>query len=323
MTGPRRIWTIGEALAALVSPDTRALEHVNHLNVGMGGAEFNVAIGVARLGHAAAWIGVVGDDPWGRQVRRELRAEGVDVRARVTGESFTAAYVRERRAGTCTRATYLRRGSAGSMLCESDLALLEPRPGDVVHLTGITPALSQSAREAWSGAVDKAKSSGALVSVDVNFRSKLWAAMQARKAFADIARHVDLLLASPEEASLVFGLESTEPQTCAKVLQGLLAPGAQVVMKLGAAGSMHFDPDGLATHGAALQVPVVDPVGAGDAFAAGFLSGALDGLSVSERLVRAHACAAYVVASSGDWEGLPRPEEMTSAHLLANEELQR
>jgi 2-dehydro-3-deoxygluconokinase len=319
----RRVWTMGEGLAALVSPGPGPAEHACTLNVGAGGAELNVAIGLARLGHPVTWVGVVGDDPWGKRICRDLRAEGVDVHARVVSETFTAAYLREQRTATLVRATYLRRGAAGSLMNRADARVIAPVPGDIVHLTGVTPALSGSAREAWLCAAQQAHGSKAHLSLDVNYRSALTTPEDAVLAFNAIAPYVHTLMASIDEAEIVTGKRLPTATKAAAALSAVLGRPADIVIKNGADGSLHFDAGGSVTEGKAFDVTVADLVGAGDAFAAGYLSGVLDQRPVAERLGRAHACAAFVVSSIGDWEGAPRRAELQFTSTFATKEIHR
>jgi len=311
-----RVWTVGEGLAVLVAPGPGPAEHATHLEVGVGGAELNVAMALGRLGHPVTWIGVVGSDPWGRRIVRELRAEGVTVCSRTTDDAATGAYLRERRTRGLMMAIYMRQGSAGSQLSHHDVENLAIDSGDVLHLTGITPALSDSAHAAWVSAAQRAHERGALVSLDVNYRSALSTPDDARQFFASVRDSVDLIMASAEEADVVCGREGLTAEEATAALRDNVAPDTDIVIKDGANGSLHLAPDGSLTTAAAVPVDIEDLVGAGDAFAAGYLSGLLDGAPVHDRLSRGHLCAAFVIASRGDWEGAPRREELALAPHL-------
>jgi 2-dehydro-3-deoxygluconokinase len=318
-----RFWTIGEPLAVLIPTEIAPAEQCDLLRVRVGGAELNVAIGLSRLDHDVTFIGVVGNDPWGRRVLRELRAEGVDVRVRTDSGHPTGAYLRERRASGLTRATYLRRGSAGAQLEGPDLSEFQPGTGDVVHLTGITPALSDAALAVWLAAAETARSRGAVLSLDINHRSALWTSKEARSAFCKIAHLASTVLAGTDEASLVTNEDLASPADAVEALRRLLPHDTEVVIKDGASGSLHVDSTGRATQAAAIALTPHDVVGAGDAFAAGYLSALADGLTPGQRLERAHACAAFVVSTDGDWEGAPRRHELAAASSLASLEVSR
>jgi len=311
-------------MAVLVTPGHGPAEHATTLHVGIGGAEFNVAVGLARLGHPVTYIGVVGDDPWGRRVHRELRAERVDAFLRVTPDSFTGAYLREHRTQNLSRATYLRRGSAGSLLTRSDTEQIHAVPGDVLHLTGLTAAISGTAAQAWLHAAAQAHQADAHVSLDVNYRSAVSTPREAAKLFAAVAGHLHTVMASIEEAQVVTGRPSlAKPADAADALAEALPHATDIVIKNGAEGSMHVDSHGSVTEEAALSVAVTDLVGAGDAFASGYLSGLLDAETPAVRLDRGHACAAFVVSTHGDWEGAPRRDELALAPALTLKEVHR
>jgi 2-dehydro-3-deoxygluconokinase len=342
--------TFGETMAAMRAAGPLRLGGPLHLSV--AGAESNVAIGLARLGHRVSWAGRVGADELGALVLRTLRAESVDVGHAVTDSSGrpTGLLIFEPRLGDLTRVSYYRVGSAGSAVAADDvLAALAPAPR-VLHLTGITPALSPAAADAVRAAAQAASQSGVTVCLDVNFRSRLWTAGQARAALTPLLRFTDLLVASEDELPVVSpgpgasraGASQTSPgepgpgitspgpvtgepgpgdpgagestasaATPEETATALLAEGpSEVVIKRGAAGATAVSVAG-AVHRPARRVPVAGLVGAGDAFVAGYLSGHLDGLEPAERLDRAVSVAAFAVASRGDWEGLPTRDELT------------
>ncbi|MFI2198203.1 sugar kinase [Streptomyces coeruleorubidus] len=286
-----------------------ALRLGGSLGLSVAGAESNVAIGLARLGHRVRWAGRVGADELGALVLRTLRAEDIDTGHAVTDGTGrpTGLLLTEPRLGTLTRVSYYRAGSAGSAVSPADV-LPALSPGTrVLHLTGITPALGPSAAEAALTAAATAHESGITVCLDVNYRSRLWSADQARTALRPMLAHVDLLIASEDELPLVLERPAAdEPEA----VDGIVSAGVrEVVVKRGARGATSFTADG-ASDCAARQVDAVDLVGAGDAFVAGYLSGLLDGADIPARLHRAVTTAAFAVATRGDWEGLPTRDEL-------------
>lgn len=287
--------TLGEALVSFrtpaIGPGWAASAHV-------AGAESNVAIGLARLGHDARWVGRVSDDPLGDWVVATLAAEGVDVSCVVRDRRPAGAMVLESPDDHARRVTYLRAGSAGSALSAAD-AVPALEGARRVHLSGVTTALSGPARKACVEVARAASGRGVPVSLDVNFRPRLWDVADAREALAEVLPFVSTVIASEEELPLVAS--GPEPDAVA----ALLAAGAsEVVVKRGPAGASAFTADGV-VHLAARAVPVVDVIGAGDALCAGFLSGLLDRLPLSDALARGIDVAAACVSSPGDWEGLP------------------
>lgn len=279
------------------------------LAVSIAGAESNVAIGLSRLGHRVAWAGRVGQDESGSLVMRTLAAEGVECGGVVRdGDHATGMLIFEKRLPDVTRVEYHRRDSAGSRwsVADAERALsMNPR---LVHVTGITPALSVAARDATFALIDGAKRQGATVSVDINFRSRLWNAETAAPHLRRLVDGADIVIASPDELDLVGG----DPAA-------LIRAGARdVVVKNGAEGATAYDAERSVTV-SARTVTVIDSIGAGDAFSAGYLSGWLDELSLEDRMERAHALGAFAVSSHGDWEGLPRRDEIELIGLASGD----
>lgn len=288
--------TIGEALVSFrtdaIAPGWTASAHV-------AGAESNVAIGVARLGHAACWVGRVSDDALGSWVVATLAGEGVDVSHVVRDARQAGVMVLESPADHARRVTYVRRGSAGSALASGDV--LAALPGcRRVHLTGVTLALSDGARQACVALAREAAAAGIPVSLDVNHRPGLWSVDEAGAALAQILPHVATVIASEDELPLL--VDAPEAEAVAHLLAG---GASEVVVKRGERGASAWSADAEA-HVPARAVEVVDVIGAGDALCAGLLSGLLDGLPLAAALARGTDVAAACVSSPGDWEGLPR-----------------
>ncbi len=290
--------TLGETMVAV-----RVAERIRFggdATLAVAGAESNVAIGLARLGHGVRWGGRLGADESGELVLRTLRAENVlvDTVSRDTDRA-TGLVLFEQRLPDVTRVEYHRRDSAGSRVRAADsVAALADMPR-ILHITGVTPALSASAAEAVTEAVRIARGGGALISFDVNYRSRLWDPDTAAATLRPLARAADVVIASEDE----LGLVARDPGE-------LIDCGvSEVMIKLGADGAAAHTAAGVRT-GEGHRVSVVDSIGAGDAFTAGYLSALLDGGDIAERLARANTLGAFAVSSRGDWEGLPSREEL-------------
>ncbi|TDD28520.1 sugar kinase [Kribbella turkmenica] len=294
--------TIGETMVSLRTARPMRLGGDAHLSI--AGSESNVAIGLARLGHQAAWLGAVGNDEPGRLIQRTLRAEGVDTRwLRFSDESFTGFIAFDQPSHDITRVSYHRRGSAGSTLtsaeCVDALNAAAPR---LLHVTGITPALSGSARAATLDVVRAASESAVRVSLDVNYRGRLWSRAEAT-ALRELLPFVHTVFASDDELDILT--DASEP------VRGLLDNGiTEVVVTAGGKGAWSHTADGT-IHRPALPVTVVDSIGAGDAFVSGYLSATLDHLSPDQRLDRATTSGAFCVTATGDWESLPTRADLT------------
>ncbi|MEU8180045.1 sugar kinase [Micromonospora sp. NPDC049047] len=297
--------TLGETMAAFRSSGPLRLGGTAGISV--AGAESTVAIGLARLGHRAAWIGVTGADEPGALVRRTLHAEGVDLTwSRIDPSAPTGLILFENRVADINRVTYHRAGSAGSRLGPADVTRAFDAPGSpprLLHVTGITCALGVEPYQSVLAAVRRARAAGSTVCLDVNHRQRLWSVTEAAAALRPLVPSIDLVVASDDELAVLT--DAADP------VAALLSAGVtEVVVKHGAGGASSHRATGT-VHRPARTVPVVDTVGAGDAFVAGLLSGWLDGVDAPARLDRAVTTGAFAVATRGDWEGLPERAELT------------
>jgi 2-dehydro-3-deoxygluconokinase len=296
------VFTFGETMGLVAADGIGPFEYARSFSFGIGGAESNVAIGVARLGGQVTWLGRVGSDAAGELIGRRLRAEQVQAVA-IRDDGFTGLMVKYRRSGEFLHVDYHRAGSAGSRLAPADIPA-DLAGASILHVTGITPALSDSARAAVFQAVETAQASGVTVSVDVNYRAKLWSRFDAAPVLRDLVSRADLVFAGPAEAALFV-----EP---GPAVDGLAALGpAEVVVKDGARGCTALI-DGARLTVPALPVTMVDPVGAGDAFVAGYLADRLAGAGAEQRLRTAVAAGAFQVTVPGDCEGLPTRDDLAA-----------
>ena len=315
--GPEVV-TLGECLVALVATARGPLAESTTFERHVAGAEANVAVGLARLGHDVAYVGRVGADAFGTAVVRRLRGEGVDVGHLVADpDAATGVTVRELRDLGPAEVIYHRAGSAGSRLSTADVegaaSLFEGARW--LHVTGITPALSATAAAAVEDAIERARVHRLTVSLDLNIRRKLWSETRAAAVLGELAARSDVVLGGLDEVALVGGLASSleagaavDPEEAADSLLDL-GPRT-VVVKLGAAGALGRARGGPTVRQAGILVSrSVDPVGAGDAFTAGYIAATLEGRSSEQALALGNACGAAVVATVGDLTGLPsRPE---------------
>jgi 2-dehydro-3-deoxygluconokinase len=298
--------TLGETMALFTTPRVGLMRHATHLDLGAAGAESNLAIGVRRLGVPAVWIGRVGDDEFGRMVLARVTGEGVDTsRAVVDAAAPTGLMFKERRSATTTRVMYYRAGSAGSRLAPSDIDEAVVRGAGALHVTGITPALSASARDAVRVAVAVAREAGVPVSLDLNYRRALWTPGEAGAELAALVALADVVFATDDEAALV--VDASGPVGYAKALAGM-GPG-EVLVKRGAQGAVGWLDDEI-VQAPPHAVECVDPVGAGDAFAAAYLAERVAGRAPAQCLAAAAIAGAFAVTVPGDWEGLPTREEL-------------
>lgn len=292
---------LGEAMVSLRCQGRLRLGDA--VTTSVAGSESNVAIGLARLGHAVSFVGAVGMDELGGLVVRTLRAEVVDVDGvRYDPDRATGVMFREQRTSDVVHVDYARAGSAGSAIDEDFVVAALTSPLAALHVSGITPALSPTAARSTATALRAARAMGAVTSFDVNYRSRLWSRPDASAALMPLLGDVDVLFASGDELALVL------PGGAVSLADG--GP-SEVVVTHGARGAEAWDRSGHLERQAG-QVHAVDVVGAGDAFVAGYLSARFDGLDLAARLERGSAVAAVAVSTQGDWEGLPTKAELTA-----------
>ncbi|MFJ8816288.1 sugar kinase [Amycolatopsis thermoflava] len=297
-----RVVTLGETMGLLAATTVGHLPHVPTMALGIGGAESNVAIALTRLGVGVDWIGRLGVDSLGDKVVRELTAEGVGVRATRDPSAPTGLMLKERPPGGGTRVWYYRAHGAGARLCPADVDEDLVATAALLHVTGITPALGEGPAAAVRRAVAVARSCDVPVSVDVNYRSALWSAEDARPVLRALIADADIVFAGDDEARLVLGGDPGPPSEAARALTGL-GP-AEAVIKLGADGALGLV-DGELHEQPAFPVTVVDPVGAGDAFVGAYLAERLAGADPATRLRTAARAGALMCTVPGDWEALP------------------
>ncbi len=295
-----QIITFGESMALFMPPEHKAIERAASLEQGFGGAESNVAIGLARLGSSVGWFGALGNDPFGKIILKALRGEGVDTsRAKMSDEAPTGMMFREHVAGKLA-VHYFRKHSAASRMKPEDLDEDYIRGAKILHVTGITTALSEDCRRTVRRAVDIAKEAGVLVSFDPNLRLKLWSIEEARQTLLPLAEDADYFLPGWDELVQLY-----ETEDYSEIKERLNALKAVTVIK--GKGDATVVLDGKSE----TEVPfypadkVVDTVGAGDGFCAGFLAGLMKGMTPVEAVTLASVCGSLVVQMRGDWEALP------------------
>lgn len=261
--------TIGETMAMFTPVEPVPLAEAKSLAMHAGGAESNVATYLAELGHRVRWASRLGDDPFAELILRELRSAGVDTRAvvRVPG-ARTGIYVKDTYAGE-TAVYYYRDRSAACGLTAAVLRDPLIGGGRILHLSGITAAISAGSRELVLAAVGEGRDPARLVSFDVNYRARLWPVATAAPLLAEVADRSDLVFVGLDEARVLWGCATPAD------VRAVLPNPDTVVVKDGAVGAYSFGPGG-EVFVPSPRVRVVEPVGAGDAFAAGYLAAVLE-----------------------------------------------
>lgn len=283
---PFDVVTFGEAMIRLAPPQFRRLEQANSLDVQVGGAELNTAVGMARLGHRTSWVSRLTNNPLGRYIANKAREAGVDTEHVVwTDDDRVGLYFLE--FGAAPRASsvlYDRKGSA--------IAAIQPGMVDWksvfagakwFHVTGITPALSGSAAEATREAMQAARAAGLKTSIDLNHRVKLWSNAEAGKWMTEFMQWCDVLITTEEDTERVFGIKG-------KDYEDVAAQCARRFPLWAVAITLRENPlvwknswtaiayrEGKVYRTRSYEVEIVDRLGAGDSFAAGLIHGLLEG----------------------------------------------
>lgn len=295
------IVTLGESMMVFNGPAGVPMGLGTPLHSTFAGAESNLAIGLARLGHAVRFLTVLGDDPFGHAIYKGLRGEGVQVSdVMFSAQHPTGVMFKNRWPGDEPEVFYYRNTSA---FAQAGAETFRPelwRDAELIYLTGITPALSAGCLALFERVTEEAAARNIPVWLDPNYRRKLWSAEKFCETIGRYLPRVDTILPGMAEGQMLSG--KSEPGEIACRLMGM---GAKNVVIKGRERAVAYAVDGTASMEACGIDRVIDPIGAGDAFAAGYLSGYLDKLPLAERLQRAHGAAAMVCRTVGDWEGLP------------------
>jgi 2-dehydro-3-deoxygluconokinase len=304
MDSPFDVCCVGETMVLLTPDPPGPLAGAGLLRRAIGGAESNVASHLAKLGLRAGWVSRLGTDPFGRYVLADLIAAGVDCSlVEVDPDAPTGVCFTDPGAGV----HYYRRGSAASRMDRSMWAAVAAVGARYVHVSGMTAALSHSCAGLLEDLLAEHPVPGALVSFDVNYRPALWSPGRAGPILADLANCADLAFVGLDEAGTLWGCG-----TAAEV-RAVLHTTPVVVVKDAGVGAPAFGPAG-SVFVPAPPVTVVEPAGAGDAFAAGYLFGAVHEVDQAARLAIGHQLAAVTMGTAGGMGTPPGPGTLLGAY---------
>ncbi len=317
------VTTFGEAMMRLAPPDFKRLEQATTLNMTVGGAELNVAVGLSRLGTLAAWVSRLPTNPLGRFCANKARELGVDTSHIVwaDGDRMGLYFVEFGAAPRPSSVLYDRAGSAISRM----------QPGMVdwkaafdgarwFHTSGITPALSDSCADATREALAAAKAAGCRVSYDLNYRAKLWSQEKARAVQEPLMASVDVLFTTEEDTGKVLGIRGNDyVDVAAKLTQRFGFQAVVITLREDLSvwknrWSAFVYTGGEAFHGPSYEVEIVDRVGAGDSCSAGYIHKTLQGAKPQDAINFGVAFSAIKHTIPGDFN-LATEEEVT--RLLA------
>lgn len=278
--------TFGEAMIRLSPPGSRRLEQASSLDVGVGGAELNVAAGLARFGLETAWVSLLPDNPLGRMTRNRARELGIDTSrvAWTSGSRMGLYFVEFGASPRPSTVLYDRARSAFSDLAESSFDWPAILTGArAFHTSGITAALNDSASREVHAALTAARAAGALTSYDLNFRARLWTPEQARQVQEPLMELVDVLITTEEDAATVFGVKGDDYSEVARALAERFGFRIVTITMRGDISVLRNSwtaiafSDGAVVTDRTYELELVDRIGGGDAYAAGFLYGLLTG----------------------------------------------
>lgn len=300
--------TIGDAMITFNPSSTGPLRFVPTFERKVGGAELNLAIGCARLGLKTGWISRLGNDEFGKFIFNFMRGEGIDVSEVKLVDGYpTSLNFKEILEDGSGKTFYYREKSPTATLTVAVINEDYIKSARLLHITGVFIAINKEKNLAViKQAIKLAKKHGLLISFDPNIRLKLWSKEDAKAALTEILPHVDILLTGEEEAELLLGV--SQPQEIIEESKKLGI--SYVAVKQGERGSVGYHEGNVIEAAPVKPKKVVDTVGAGDGFDAGFIYGVLNGFSLEKTLQFANTIGSMVVSVSGDNEGLPLLEDV-------------
>ena len=298
---------IGETMVVFTPEINGPMRYARHYTSRIAGAETNTLIGLSKLGHPTGWISKVGNDEFGASILSFVRGEGVDVsRVKIEKQAPTGILFKEKVSQQRVNIYYYRKNSSASLLAPADIDPDYIKQAKYLYITGITPALSESCKETIFTVIEIAKNHKIPVVFDPNLRKKLWEHDEAKRVLLMIAQKADIILPGVIEGEFLFATNNIQ-----EITESFHQLGAKmVIVKLGEKGAYYSTNEEKGFVPAFKVEHMVDPVGAGDGFAAGFLSGLLDHLSIFEAVKRGCAIGALVTTVLGDVEGLPNRETL-------------
>lgn len=304
-----KIVLMGEPMGLFMANESGNLSEVTDFTASIAGAEYNVAVGLARLGHQPAYCTRLGFDPLGEKILNALRRNGIstDLVTQAEGE-LTGLMLKAMNENGDPDIAYYRKGSAASKLSTHDIDRLDLFGCGRIHITGIFPAISESAMAATKRLVSRAQALDIPISFDPNLRPQLWESEKKMvSALNSVADSAETVLPGLNEGKILTG--ETTPEGVAEFYH---AKGVKnVIVKLGKDGAYFSERGGRCGYSEAFPVKKkVDTVGAGDGFAAGVISALAEGETLEEAAFRGNVMGAIQIANKSDNEGLPTREEL-------------
>lgn len=311
--------TIGDAMIAMCPREKGPIIFCDSFKRKVGGAELNVAIGCARLGLKSGWISRLGNDDFGKYIMKTARGEGINTsEVKLVDGYQTSVYFREVLSDGSSRSFYYREKSPTSTMKREDLNEEYFKEAKVLHITGVFPSITKNNQEIILEAVKLAKKNNLTISFDPNIRLKMWTKEEAKAYIEKILPNVDILLIGDEEIEILLGETSIEDAIKTFHNYGI----EKVIVKKGAKGAVGSDGKNVYEVDAIKPKALVDTVGAGDGFAAGFLTALCKGETLKDCVEFGNAVGSLVVGVEGDNEGLPYYDDVL-VHLGKSKKVER
>lgn len=311
--------TIGDAMIAMCPREKGPIIFCDSFKRKVGGAELNVAIGCARLGLKSGWISRLGNDDFGKYIMKTARGEGINTsEVKLVDGYQTSVYFREVLSDGSSRSFYYREKSPTSTMKREDLNEEYFKEAKVLHITGVFPSITKNNQEIILEAVKLAKKNNLTISFDPNIRLKMWTKDEAKAYIEKILPNVDILLIGDEEIEILLGKTSIEDAIKMFHNYGI----EKVIVKKGAKGAVGSDGKNVYEVDAIKPKALVDTVGAGDGFAAGFLTALCKGETLKDCVEFGNAVGSLVVGVEGDNEGLPYYDDVL-VHLGKSKKVER
>ena len=293
------ILCLGESMILVTPTEPTSLEDAQLFQLSVGGAESTVAMYLADLGFRTSWVSIVGRDPLGVRMTRYLERQLVDTTfVQFSEDAPTGVYFKSPDGGV-TRVLYYRKGSAASTMGIQILDAIPLATARLVHASGITPGLSPECMEMMLALPTRLRAAGTPFSFDVNYRPGVWSVEEAGPVLLELARQAEYVFVGRDEASVLWGTGD------ARSVYDFIRPTGKLIVKDGAVGATEFSDTGTAFVPAP-RIDVVEEVGAGDAFAAGYLAAQLNGDDTQVALSAGHQLAARTLQSTSDFVPLER-----------------
>ncbi|MBV7390833.1 MULTISPECIES: sugar kinase [Enterococcus] len=304
--------TIGEPIALFGSTEVdKSLKDASNFQKYLAGAEVNVTVGVSRLGHSTQYITRLGKDPFGDFIVDQLAENNIGTDyIDETDEYWTAFQLKDRVSDGDPSIFYFRKGSAAAHFDKAVLDTIDFSDVKMAHLSGIFPAISEEALDAFRHLITLLEKNHVRTTFDPNLRPQLWSSQEHMvETINDLASHAEIVLPGINEGEILVG--SRDPETIADFYLANGEATQTVIVKLGTDGAYIKQKDGTSFTVPGFKVDhVVDTVGAGDGFAAGLITALIEGESLKDAVIRANAVGAMAVQAPGDNDGYPTPEEL-------------